>query len=89
MKNPPSTYQQPAVDLIGGLNAIAEQISGSGYATEYDFELAILRLVQSSHDGHLIFNGGASAAFGFTSPYQLLSISTDGIQLPKVYAFGP
>ena len=86
LKNPPPTYQQSAVDLIGGLNDIASQINSTGFANEYDFELAILKLVYGAHDGHLAFIGGASAVFTFTSPYQLLSISPDGQQMPKVYA---
>ena len=88
LRNPPATYQQPGTDVIGGLDAIQLQINSGGYPNEYEFESAILRLVQSSHDGHLVFSGGASAVFSFTSPYQLLSISSDGIQMPRVYVAG-
>ena len=88
LRNPPATYQQPGTDVIGGLDAIQSNINAGRYANEYEFESAILRLIQSSHDGHLVFSGGASAVFSFTSPYQFLSISPDGIQMPKVYVAG-
>jgi hypothetical protein len=47
--------------------------------------VALNRLVYAAHDGHLNLVAGALAVFSFGSPYELVSISPDGIQPPNVY----
>jgi hypothetical protein len=88
LKNPPASYQQPAVDLLGGLELIQAKISNGGYANQYEFEAALQALIYSTHDGHLYLSSGILSLFSFGSQYAIASVSVDGIQLPKVYLSG-
>ena len=88
LKNPPSSYQQPAVDLIQGFNAIQAQIDANVFQNEYAFEAALQNLLYSAHDTHVNLVAGALAVFTFGSGWRLSSISTNGVQLPKVYLTG-
>ncbi|MCJ1381039.1 hypothetical protein MMC17_004148 [Xylographa soralifera] len=85
LKNPPPSYQQPAIDLLAGLATIQQQISNGVFENEYDFEAAVQRLIQSSHDGHISLFAGALNVFTFGSPVGLASVSSDGIELPEVF----
>jgi hypothetical protein len=88
LKNPPPSYQQPAVDLIGGLDHLQQQINNGAFANQYEFEAALQTLIYSAHDYHLDLIAGILAAFTFASPYDVISVSLDGVQLPKVYLAG-
>jgi hypothetical protein len=35
LKNPPASYQQPAVDFVGGLNQLQQQINSGSFANQY------------------------------------------------------
>ncbi|KAI0188435.1 hypothetical protein EV127DRAFT_497760 [Xylaria flabelliformis] len=84
-KNPPPSYQQTGVDLIGGLRRLQQNIDEGLYSSQYNFETDLLRLVQAAHDGHLTLDAGVLAAFAFASPRDIVSVSLDGTSLPKVY----
>ena len=88
LKDPPPSYQQPPVDLLTELDAIAAKITAGAYKNEYDFEAAVAAVVLAAHDGHVNVNGGALAVFSFGSAYAISSVSIDGIQLPQVYLTG-
>jgi len=85
LKNPPPSYQQPAVDIFGGLDTISSKVSGNQYKNEYEFEAAITQLLQQSHEGHLAVKMPAYSTFLYTAPFDFISYSSDGTQLPKVY----
>lgn len=85
LKNPPANYQQPAVDLIAGLSELQDTVNNGAFANQYEFEVALQLLLVSAHDAHLYLNAGILAAFTFASPYDIVSLSIDGIELPKVY----
>ncbi|KAL3478326.1 hypothetical protein BJX99DRAFT_269322 [Aspergillus californicus] len=85
LAHPPSQYQQPAVDLIAGLDQIQDDIDGGIFQNEYAFEVALQRLLNAAHDDHLMFNGGILSSFVFGAPFEIVSVSLDGIALPKVY----
>ena len=85
LKEPPPGYQQPAADLLGGLDAIRESINAGAFANEYDFEVALQTLIYSAHDGHLQLSGGLSSVFRFGSEFAISSVSVDGKELPKPY----
>ena len=87
LKNPPSSYKQPATDIMGGLDGISAAVDNGTFTNEYDFEAAILYLLHSAHDGHLFLNAGATGSFAFYLPLNLTSISADGVSLPKPYSF--
>jgi hypothetical protein len=89
LKNPPSGYLEPAVDVYGDLAAIVSNLqSGTVYTNEYHLEFAIYRLFQTTHDGHFRYTptliGGV---FAFGRPIPLVSISSDGSSLPKPYVY--
>ncbi len=88
LKTPPSTYQQPAVDLIGGLEKIQQQIDDGTFRNQYEFEATLKQLVYEAHDSHLQISLGILHAFSFYSPYYFISLSADGTQLPRLYIIG-
>lgn len=85
LKSPPPSYQQPAIDLIGGLKKIQEDIDNAVFPNQYTFEAVLQNLIYSAHDAHLYLDAGILSAFSFASPYYIVSVSSDGQQLPKVY----
>ncbi|CZR66660.1 uncharacterized protein PAC_16561 [Phialocephala subalpina] len=85
LKNPPTSYQQPGVDLLLGLQHLQEGIDSGIFPNQYEFEAALQTLLYATHDAHVNLFAGILAAFTFASPYDIVSISIDGIQLPKVY----
>ncbi|KAL8996312.1 MAG: hypothetical protein Q9169_004151 [Polycauliona sp. 2 TL-2023] len=85
LKNPPSSYQQPATDLLAGLDQIRRQLDTGIFGNQYEFEVAVLDLVYSAHDYHTQLYGGATNVFSFGSPFEIVSVSTDGIKPPQVY----
>lgn len=89
LKNPPEGYANEAVDIIGGLDDIKTKVGNGGYDNEYDFENDISLLIAKAHDGHLAFDGmAASGVFRWrrTRQIALISASSDGNEVPKVYA---
>lgn len=85
LKNPPSSYQQPAVDLLAGIDLIQRQIDTGVFHNEYAFEAAVQNLVYQTHDGHIELFAGALNVFTFGSALPIVSLSADGFALPKVY----
>ncbi|KAL8805674.1 MAG: hypothetical protein Q9182_001818 [Xanthomendoza sp. 2 TL-2023] len=85
LKNPPPTYKQASVDLLGGLDTIQRAVNNGTYKNEYDFEAAVQKLVYSTHDAHITLYAGALSVFTFGAPVSIVSVSTDGIAHPKVF----
>lgn len=88
LKDPPESYQQPAVDLLAGLSELQRAVNDGSFTNQYEFEAALEQLLVSAHDAHLYLNAGILAAFTFASPYDIVSLSIDGVELPKVYLAG-
>lgn len=88
LAHPPPTYQQPATDLLAGLAELQRGIDQGVFADEYEFEAALNRLVYSAHDGHLGMLGGVLEVFTFSASVDIVSLSLDGKELPKVYIAG-
>lgn len=88
LKDPPNDYQQPAVDLFGGLAKIKDRVRAGQFTNEYDFEIAVQKLILATHDSHVNLGYGVTSIFTFGSPYGLVSVSTDGIALPKLFIPG-
>ncbi|PVH77617.1 hypothetical protein DL98DRAFT_591045 [Cadophora sp. DSE1049] len=87
LKDPPESYKQPAVDLMGGLENITSQISNHNFSNQYEFELAIQHLLHSAHEGHLALQTPLYNLFSFGSPFEFISASSDGKQLPQIYVY--
>ena len=88
LRNPPPSYQQPPIDVLGSLNLIQQQLDSGVYDNSYAFEAAIQSLVYATHDGHVSLAAGALNVFTFLSPLRLTSVSPDGLKLPQVYCAG-
>lgn len=88
LKHPPSSYQQPAVDLIAGLDQIQSEIKDGKFPNQYAFEVSLQNLIYSAHDAHLNLFAGILSVFTFAAPYSIVSVSLDGAQLPQVYIAG-
>lgn len=85
LKDPPPGYQQPSVDLFDGMTQLQAAVEAGRFANQYEFEVALQLLLTAAHDSHLFLDGGALAVFTFASPFDIVSVSSDGIQPPKVY----
>ncbi|KAE9571893.1 hypothetical protein CGMCC3_g12103 [Colletotrichum fructicola] len=90
LKNPPASYMLPPTDIEGGLSKIGEKAAAGGYKSEYDFQLEIFQLFASAHDGHFAFRGDIFKGFSFrnTLASDIVSVSRDGIEVPKLYHMG-
>ena len=86
LKNPPKTYQLPAVDILGALDKIRQNVTNGVYKSEHSLQTDIFDLLLSAHDGHLNWQGDLiGAAFVFRYPWKLVSVSEDGKKTPLVY----
>jgi hypothetical protein len=85
LKNPPSTYQMPAVDILGGLEEIRQNASSGVYTSQYAFDAAVTNLVLEAHDAHFVYVPALLSTFRYYNDLPLISISVDGLPLPKVY----
>ncbi|KAH8687804.1 hypothetical protein BGZ60DRAFT_425664 [Tricladium varicosporioides] len=86
LKDPPNGYQEPAIDIKKALNDIGANINKKKYPNEYEFQADLLKTFNAVHDGHFRFAPDLlSKAFGFRRPMQLISVSRDGNEIPKIY----
>jgi len=90
LKDPPSSYMLPPTDIEGGLDDISAKAASGGYSSEYEFQLAILKLIASAHDGHFAYRGDVFKAFIFRNDLaaDIVSVSSDGKEVPKLYHMG-
>ena len=88
LRDPPSGYLEPAVDVYGTLDDIISRVQAGGYSNEYDLEFDVYELFQTTHDGHFRYLPNlVGAIFGYARPIPLVSVSSDGKQLPEVYVY--
>ncbi|KAF2760803.1 hypothetical protein EJ05DRAFT_497366 [Pseudovirgaria hyperparasitica] len=85
LANPPQGYQQPAVDLLAELDRLKQATTSGVFQNQYDFEAATIKIVNAIHDSHVELNQGILAAFSFASPYEISSVSRDGLEAPQIY----
>lgn len=85
LKSPPSSYPRPAVDLLGGLSSIKENVQAGRYDGEYGFEYDIWSLIAKAFDGHLSVLPFLIGSFAYGPRVVLASVSMDGTEAPKVY----
>ncbi|KAJ4325134.1 hypothetical protein N0V94_000848 [Neodidymelliopsis sp. IMI 364377] len=85
LKDPPEGYQQPAIDFVVELSRIQQRVDAGTYHNQYDFEADVQLLIYALKDGHVTLTAGVLAAFSFASPYEIVSVSVDGKQEPKIY----
>jgi hypothetical protein len=88
LKNPPTGYTLPGVDIIGGLDQIKNKIQSGSYTSQWAFEKDVNALVNiMPKDFHLTLGQSVplSQVFGFYTSLHLVSVSIDGLQVPQVY----
>ncbi len=85
LRTPPQGYLLPAVDLDTELDGIQEKVEAGGYDNEYDFQVDIVSLLLSTHDGHCSWQGDVYGAFLFVRSVGLYAASSDGLEPPLVY----
>ncbi|KAJ5560375.1 Interphotoreceptor retinol-binding [Penicillium frequentans] len=85
LKDPPSGYDMPAVDLLGGIDSILDNVNNETYSSQFEMDLDVSNLIKSAHDGHLVFQLCSQSIFSFQIDLPLVSISSDGLSLPEVY----
>jgi hypothetical protein len=88
LKDPPEGYDNPPVDILGGLADIRNKVSEDQYANEYDLEAEIASFLDRAKDGHLGFDGPTYVgAVRWRRGFILLSLSVDGGP-GKIYDLG-
>ncbi|KAI4670112.1 uncharacterized protein J4E79_000393 [Alternaria viburni] len=91
LKDPPAEYAekvQPAVDIWGELEEIRKKVNGGEYKNEYEFGFELYTLLQSTHDGHFVYVPDVvGTVFNFARPVPLVSVSSDGKELPRPYVY--
>lgn len=85
LKDPPPSYQQPGIDVLASLDALEGQVQAGTFKTEYDFEVALQTVIYAVHDAHVSLSAGVLSIFTFGSPLRIVSVSSNGIELPKIY----
>ena len=89
LKKPPQGYLLPGVDIIGGVQAIRSNVTNKVYPGEYAFQLDLWNLINSAHDGHLIWVGDVlQSALAFQFGWNLVSVSSDGTSKPSIFMLG-
>ncbi|PVH71096.1 hypothetical protein DL98DRAFT_616536 [Cadophora sp. DSE1049] len=91
LKNPPTDYSYPPVDFLGGLDDIASKATAGGFASQYEFDLALSNLVYSVKDGHTFSQPCTSGTISYLrgrDTLSLVSITEDGTSAPAVYLRG-
>ena len=89
LKNPPAGYLEPSVDVWAELDRVLSSIKTGGYRNEYEFQADLFRTFNLAHDGHFrFFPDLLSKALVFRRPIPLVSVSREGVELPKVYLRG-
>lgn len=85
LKDPSPSYQQPRIDVLASLDALETQVQAGIFKTEYDFEVALQTLIYAIHDAYVSLSAGILSIFTFGSPLRIVSVSSNGINLPKIY----
>ncbi|KAK2765932.1 hypothetical protein FQN54_007447 [Arachnomyces sp. PD_36] len=85
LKDPPSDYKMPSIDVMGTLDDIKEQVLDGTLTNQHDFDAALLKLTYGVHDGHMVLFVGTIGAFIFQLPVSLVSVSEDGKKLPEIF----
>lgn len=88
MLDPPPGYLSPPVDILGGLATIRNMSAANVYKSQYDFDIELFQLISSANDGHFAVFPCSMQLFLWQTDTALVSVSSDGVQIPKIYTFG-
>ncbi|KAE8380377.1 hypothetical protein BDV26DRAFT_290461 [Aspergillus bertholletiae] len=85
LENPSTGYLSSPTDLLGGMEEVLAKAKENQFTSHYEFENAILRVMDSANDGHLSAFFCSNTIFYFKNYVPLISVSSDGVQLPQLY----
>ncbi|CAG8953320.1 hypothetical protein HYFRA_00003528 [Hymenoscyphus fraxineus] len=88
LKDPPTSYKMPAIDLWQSFNDILQGIKNGEFANEYEFQVKLFSTFNLAHDGHFRFAPDLMSKIQFRRRVQLVSVSRDGVELPRIYVKG-
>lgn len=88
LKSPPPGYLSPPTDLIAGLDDIRVNVTNHLYSGQLEFDTALQALFESAHDEHFAITLCTQGVISFFIDLPLVSVSTDGVEMPKVYSWG-
>ena len=86
LKDPPSGWLYPGVDVHASLNGMTEKLQNGGYNGEYSFQLEIFDLITSIYDFHAVYRPDILNVLPWFRNASLVSVSVDGSSLPQVSA---
>ncbi|PVI06595.1 hypothetical protein DM02DRAFT_724268 [Periconia macrospinosa] len=91
LKDPPAEYAekvQGPVDIWGKLEEIKVNVESGKYTNEFAFGYDLYSLSQSTHDGHFVYvPDSVGGIFNWARTIPLVSVSSDGKELPKPYVY--
>lgn len=73
--------------MWGGLQRIRQKASDNVYSSQYDFDSDLKYLTSRASDGHLSVGLCSLEIMHFEHDMPLVSISPDGVQLPRIYTY--
>ncbi|PYH98057.1 hypothetical protein BO71DRAFT_426396 [Aspergillus ellipticus CBS 707.79] len=82
------TSLSTGVDLWGQLQTIRQKASDNAYTSQFDSDWDLRHLISRAKDGHLTLNLCSQGTLHFEHGVPLLSISSDGLQIPEIYVYG-
>ncbi|KAK1992372.1 peptidase S41 family protein [Colletotrichum falcatum] len=85
LADPPEGYLLPGVDIIGGFGQIRANLLQDVYKSQVEFALDLSRVFAQAADGHFGYNPAILGVFTFASGNALVSVSDDGLDVPRVY----
>ncbi|KAK3949204.1 hypothetical protein QBC32DRAFT_400400 [Pseudoneurospora amorphoporcata] len=87
LKHPPPGYITPSIDLLKGFSKIRNKAVSNTYKSQYEFDNAIKSLIHRANEGHLEIHLCSHQVFRFHRSPPLVSISSDGLELPNIYTW--
>jgi hypothetical protein len=87
LSNPPAGYTEKPVDILGGLDLIAQKVKNGSYTSEWAVQSDISSLLSQAYDNHLGFKSDMANVIEFERNLSLVSISKDGVALPELYIY--
>lgn len=89
LKDPPQGFLSEGVDLLGGLDDIAQKLKAAAYRNEFEFLIDVYTLGDMRvRDGHFSWAPQLLDLFTFRRGVQFASVSKDGTTLPNIYLHG-
>lgn len=89
LKNPPADqYFYPPHDVYGRIASIESKLKSDLYVNEYAFQQDLYYVFGPAHDGHfLVYPDLITKALQWGRKISLVSISKDGVEIPKIYSY--